>query len=188
MSGSGVETMQVSDFRSDLTLANKLARAVWGVTWLLLFRCTPRIAFSWRRTVLRAFGAKVGKRVRVYNTAEIFLPSNLAISDDVVIGPRVDLYCVAKITIEENVIISQRAEICTGTHDYRQPRMPLIAKSVVVKSGAWICSGAFIGPGVTIENSAIVGARAVVFKDVRAGDIVVGNPASVVKNRFSRED
>ena len=51
---------------------------------------------------------------------------------------------------------------------------------------AWVCAGAMIGPGVTIGTGAVVGARASVFRDVGAWDVVVGNPARFIKRRVLR--
>jgi putative colanic acid biosynthesis acetyltransferase WcaF len=47
----------------------------------------------------------------------------------------------------------------------------------------WICTDAFVGPGVTVGEGAIVGARAVVVKDVPPRAIMVGNPARMVRFR-----
>ncbi|HZK80265.1 MAG TPA: type B chloramphenicol O-acetyltransferase, partial [Humisphaera sp.] len=55
--------------------------------------------------------------------------------------------------------------------------------SITIGSGVWICAGAFIGPGVTIGDNSIVGARAVVTRDIPPGMIVAGNPARVIKPR-----
>ena len=48
---------------------------------------------------------------------------------------------------------------------------------------AWICAEAFVGPGVTIGEGAIVGARAVAMKDVKSWMIVIGNPARGSRRR-----
>lgn len=172
---------RLAEFKSNLSIGNRIARLVWGWAWMLLFRPSPRVAFAWRRLLLRVFGARLGKNVRIYASAEVFLPANLTLGDNVVVGPKVDLYCVDDIFVEENAILSQRCELCTGTHDYSKPDMPLVTKSIKVCRGAWVCAGAFIGPGVTVERDSVVGARAVVFKDVEHGTIVAGNPAKFVK-------
>lgn len=59
---------------------------------------------------------------------------------------------------------------------------------VVIGNDVWIGSHAAILSGVTIGNGAIIGAHAVVAKDVPPYAVVVGNPAKVVKMRFSDED
>ncbi len=129
------------------------------------------------------FGAKIGKGVRIYNSARVFLPANLILDDRAIVGPDVDLYCVARIHVHSDAMISQYSHLCAATHDYRQPDLPLVAKPIEIGSQAWVCAGAFVGPGVTIGQRAIVGARAVVFRDVEVGMIVAGNPAVVIKTR-----
>ena len=61
--------------------------------------------------------------------------------------------------------------------------MPLLKLPVVVNDEAWVCSDAFVGPNVTIGRKAVVGACAVVTKDVSEDEIVAGNPARVVGDR-----
>ena len=61
--------------------------------------------------------------------------------------------------------------------------LPLLTPPIRVDDQAWICADAFVGPGVTIGEGAIVGARGVAVKDVGPWDIVAGNPARFVKKR-----
>lgn len=150
----------------------------------MLFRPSPRIAFGWRNVLLRLFGAKLGRKVRIYNSVRVFLPSNLDIGNHCIVGPDVDLYCVAPIVLQDNSMISQYSYLCTATHDYRADNMPLVAKPIIVESEAWICAGVFIGPGLTIGQRAIVGARSVVVQNVASGTIVGGNPARFIKTRL----
>mgnify|MGYP003600518148 CR=1 FL=1 len=58
--------------RHHLSLANKLARSVWQVVWLLLYRPTPRLFHPWRCLLLRLFGAKLGRTVHPYPSARIW--------------------------------------------------------------------------------------------------------------------
>ena len=59
----------------------------------------------------------------------------------------------------------------------------MLARPTRFEANAWVAAAAFIGPGDTVGEGAIVGARAVVFKDVPARAIVAGNPAKVIKMR-----
>lgn len=148
---------------------------------MLLFRPSPRFFEQWRCFLLRVFGAKIGKRVNVATSAIVWYPPNLTLHNDVVIGPAVDLYCVAPIEIGANSIVSQYSYLCSGSHDYRQESMPLISKPISVGERTWVCARAFVGPGVSVGNFCVVGACAVVVKDVEDRCIVVGNPAKVIK-------
>lgn len=187
MNLSGENEVDLSRFRSNLSLGNRMARAVWGVVWILLFRPSPRIAFGWRRMLLRIFGARIGRGVRVYNSVRVFLPANLVLDDRTVVGPDVDLYCVATIHLEPDAMVSQYSHLCAATHDYTLASLPLVARPITIGSQAWVCAGAFVGPGVVVGRRAIVGARAVVFRDVEEGWVVAGNPAKPLKKRELRD-
>jgi putative colanic acid biosynthesis acetyltransferase WcaF len=108
----------------------------------------------------------------------------LAIDEGASIGDRAIVYDLGLIRIGKAVTISQHAHLCGGTHDYRDPAMPLLKLPIVIEHGAWICADAFIGPGVRIGARAIVGARAVVMNDVAADAIVIGNPARLLRWRW----
>lgn len=175
--------VDLSKFTSEYSLRDRLSRALWNLTWLLLFRPSLRPLFAWRRMLLRVFGARIGKGVRVYPSARIFLPANLEMNDFSVLGPDVDCYCVDKIRINSHAMVSQHSILCTASHDIEDPHLRLITAPVTVGESAWVCAAAFIGPGVTIHEGAVVGARAAVFKDVPAWTVVGGNPARLLKQR-----
>ena len=54
---------------------------------------------------------------------------------------------------------------------------------ITIKSGTWVATRAFVGPGVTVHENVVVGAGAVVVRDVEPGVVVAGNPATVVRQR-----
>jgi putative colanic acid biosynthesis acetyltransferase WcaF len=164
------------------TTTEQLRRVLWGFG-KLFFRLSPRPFFGWRRFVLRCFGAKVGRQVNVYPSTIVYFPWSLTVGDWSAIGEDVLLYNLGPLTIGEKVTISHRAHLCGGTHDYTQPDMPLLKSPIVIENQAWVCADAFIGPGVTIGEGAVVGARAVVTKNVEPWTIVAGNLAHVIKKR-----
>ena len=86
------------------------------------------------------------------------------------------------ITLEDHVLIGPRANLLTVNHpqDPKQ-RRSLIVKPITIKRNAWIGAAATILPGVTVGENAIVGANALVTKDVPANTVVGGNPAKVIK-------
>ena len=105
------------------------------------------------------------------------LGNNTFVSDDVTV------YNLGPVTIGDQTVISQGSYLCAGTHDYTRPDLPLVRSPITIGSGVWICAQAFIGPGVTIGDNSVVGARAVVTRDVPPGVVVAGNPARVIKPR-----
>lgn len=132
--------------------------------------------------ILRIFGAKIGKGVKIYPSADIMFPWNLEIGDRTVISWGVILYDLGKISIGSDTVISQYAHICAGNHDYQSPDFKLLKTPVNIGNKVWIAADAFIAPGVNVGNNSVVYARSVVVKDVEADTIVGGNPAKVLRN------
>jgi len=100
------------------------------------------------------------------------------------LGPHVDCYNQGNITIGSNTVISQKTYLCASSHDYTKSDFPLILKPITIGNGVWVAADAFIGPGVRIENNAIIAARAVVNKKVDENAVVGGNPAKQIKTRI----
>ena len=175
--------VDVSDPRSPHSAANIFARGVWYVVWGLLFRTSWRSCHSWRRGLLRMFGAKIGRRVHVYPSCRIWAPWNLTMGDYACLADHVDCYCVAPISIGEHSTISQYSYLCTATHDHRQTTMPLVLKPIVIEDQVWVCADVFVAPGIRIAQGAVVGARSTATQHVRPWTIVVGNPAKFLKER-----
>lgn len=166
--------------------ARELAiRVAWAVG-NNVFSLIPRPLFELRSMWLRAFGARVGRHVRVYPSARVYFPWNLTIGDWSAIGEWALVYDLGKVTIGDKVTISQRAHLCAGSHDYSDPAMPLLKPPIHIADEVWICADAFIGPGVRVAEGAIVGARAVVVRNVAPWSIVAGNPARVIRKRVRR--
>lgn len=164
------------------TAKENIIRILWAITGLF-FRLSPRHFFGWRNFLLRLFGAKIGRNVHIYNTAVITLPWNIQIDDWSSIGEHALIYNLGKVTIGSSVTVSQRVHLCAGTHDHTKPDMPLLKPPIIIANSSWICADAFVGPGVTVDEGAVVGARGVVTKDVPAWSIVAGNPAVKIGER-----
>ncbi len=166
-----------------LSRANKLARGLWGVVWLVLFRPTPRPLHAWRCFLLKLFGARIGRRVRVYPSARIWAPWNLEMGDGSCLGDFVDAYCVDTIELGQAALVSQYAFLCTASHDYTDASLPLITGPIRVGRQAWVTSDVFVGPGVSIGEGAVVTARSSVFRDLDPWVVASGNPAVAVRPR-----
>ena len=140
----------------------------------------------------------IGEGTRVWQYSVIFVDAKIGencnicahtlVENDVIIGNNVTLksgvYIWDGITIEDDVFIGPNA---TFTNDKR-PRSKVFPESypkTLIKSGASIGANATILPGICIGKKAMVGAGAVVTKDVPDYAVVVGNPAKVIK--FSQD-
>lgn len=156
------------------------------ICWALmspLFRWSPRPFFGWRSLMLRLFGARIGRNVHIYPSTRIYLPWNLTVGPQASIGEWALVYNLGPVRIGEQATVSHRAHLCAGTHDYRDPALPLLRQPIEVGRRAWICADAFVGPNVRIGEGAVVGAGSVVVRDVPDWCIVAGNPARILKER-----
>ena len=114
-----------------LSWRNKLGRLAWRWVWLLLYRPSPIFLHTWRRMLLRLFGAKIGKPAYLYPSACIWAPWNLEMGDHSTLAHKVDCYSVDKVRIGSFTTVSQYSYLCTATHDYtdpgimQRPQMPL---------------------------------------------------------------
>lgn len=160
----------------------QVRRVLWAAAGLL-FRLSPRPAFGFRNLLLRAFGARVGRAARVYGSAVVYMPWNLQLGDWSTIGEQALIYSLGRVSIGARATVSQRAHLCAGTHDDSDPLFALLTPPVRIGDQAWVCADAFVGPGVSVGEGAVVGARAVVVRDVGAWEVVVGNPARVIRRR-----
>ncbi len=166
-----------------LSLGNKLARMLWNVVWGTLYRPSPRGLHSWRRLLLRLFGARLGAGVHPYPSARIWAPWNLEMGDHACLGENVDCYCVDKIRIGAYSTVSQYSFLCTASHDYVRRSMPLVTAPIAIGEHVWVTADVFVAPGVSIGDGVVVAARSSVFDDIPAWVVVKGNPARVAKKR-----
>jgi putative colanic acid biosynthesis acetyltransferase WcaF len=161
---------------------------IWWFVQGTLFRFSLHNMYRWRNFLLRLFGAKIGKGVKVRASAKFTYPWKVSIGDYSWIGDNVKLYSLDEIIIGSNCVISQESYLCTGSHDIKDPRFGLITKPIVIKDGAWIASDVFVYPGVTIHEMAVVAARSTVVRDVPANEVHAGSPAKFVKKRFEEDE
>lgn len=157
---------------------------LWWIIQATLFGMSPHFMFGWRRFLLRIFGAKIGDGVLVRPSARITYPWKISIGHRSWIGDNVVLYSLDQIAIGNDVVISQRAYLCTGNHNYSTPTFALITKSVAIEDEAWIATDVFVAPGVTIGRGAVIAARSTVVSDIASGAICKGNPAVKVRDRI----
>lgn len=164
-------------------LRNRIARQIWMLAWIVLFRPTPRFLKGWRRGVLRAFGAKIGHGAVIQASARFWAPWNLTMEPYSCIGDWVDCYAVAPIRIGAYATVSQYSYLCAASHDIDSSDMALTTAPIEIGRHAWVAASAFVGPGVSIGEGAVVGARSSVFRAVPPWSVVAGNPARLLRTR-----
>ncbi len=176
--------IDLSQYNSDFGFENKIRRLFWNMCTLLLFRPFGLNVFNgWRVFVLNLFGAKISKGSIVHASVKIWAPWNLIMGEYSTLGKEIECYNQGQITIGSHTTISQKTYLCASTHDISDSKHALILKPIVIEDQVWVAADAFIGPGVTIGQGAVVGARSAVFSDVEAWSVMGGNPAKFIKKR-----
>lgn len=165
------------------TLGHRLQRLCWQVAWLALAAWTPSFLWRWRGAVLRAFGARLHHTAIVRASARIWWPGHLTMGAHSSLGPRATCYNVAPVTLAPFAIVSQGAHLCTAGHDIDRPDFPLTAAPITIGPYGWVAAEAFVGPGVTVGEGAVLGARGVSFRDLAPWTVYAGNPAEAVRER-----
>lgn len=161
----------------------RLCGLLWSVAWHALFRWSPRTVNWWRILLLRCFGAKIGRGVFIAPSVRVHFPWNLTVGDGTFIEHHAIINAMGRIAIGSATRISQYAHLCAGTHDHRRPDMRIMRHPITIGTEVWIAADAFVGPGVSIGNGALLAARSSAFRDLPASQVCIGEPAKPVKPR-----
>lgn len=94
-----------------------------------------------------------------------------------------DCYSVDQIYIGPYTVVSQYSFLCTASHDYTAPAMPLTTAPITLGERVWVTADVFIALGVTIGDGAVITARSSIFHDIEPWIVAGGNPAQSVKPR-----
>lgn len=168
---------------SPFTAREKYARLLWAMVQATLFRLSFTTWYRWRVLLLRLFGAKVDWSCRIRRTACFECPWNFTAGPNCAVGDHAIIYALGPITLGRRVSISQYSHLCAGTHDFSRFDLPLLRPPITLKDDAWLGADAFVGPGVTLHEGALLGARASAFADLKPWSINVGNPARTIRER-----
>lgn len=126
------------------------------------------------------FGENIGEGSYVAPPLQGAAFDKLKIGNNVYINSNCLAMARGEITIEDDVLLAANVQLLSNNHD-EYNRNVLLCKPIHIKKGAWIGAGASILPGVTIGEYAIVGAGAIVTRDVGDYEVAVGVPARIVK-------
>lgn len=135
----------------------------------------------WSHLKFKALVPNSGNSVCHYSV-EIKYGKNIKIGHGVAIGPQSCLGAKSPITIGDNVTISRGCSIETAALDLsKPPPYKHYSKPIIIEDNVWIASNVIVLAGVTIHKGALIGAGAVITKDVPKDAIIVG-----AKNRNLR--
>jgi putative colanic acid biosynthesis acetyltransferase WcaF len=173
-------TVHLASFKRNDAIAKKgmTFQGAWLLVGLPLLRNSWLPGASWRVALLRIFGAKIGDGVLIKTGVRVKYPWRLHVGNHCWIGEDCWIDNMADVTLGNDVCLSQGCYLCTGNHNWNDPSFGMYAEDIVLESGSWVASRSVIGPGVVIGESAIAAIGSVVWRDVPAGEIHGGNPAT----------
>jgi putative colanic acid biosynthesis acetyltransferase WcaF len=161
----------------------KTRRALWYIVNTLILKSSLPYSFALKRSLLRLFGAEVGRRVVIKPNVNIKYPWFLKVGDNVWIGEGVWVDNLARVEIGDNVCLSQGAYILTGNHDYKKATFDLMVSPVIIEDGVWVGAKAVVCPGTVLHSHSVITAGSVISKSAKAWTIYSGNLASAVRDR-----
>lgn len=137
-----------------------------------------------RRFFYRISGISMGIGSTIHMGAVFYDPKNIKIGKDSIIGEGAVLDGRDKLTIGSHVDIASEVMIYNAEHDVQDTSFKAVTSPVVIEDYVFIGPRAIILPGVKIGKGAVVGAGAVVTKNVEEFTIVGGVPAKPIKERI----
>jgi len=125
-----------------------------------------------RPVLLRAFGARIGRRVLIRRGVRIHWPWKLEVGDDVWIGEDAWILNLEPVTIGSDCCVSQSALLCTGSHRRRSPTFEFDNGPIRLEPGSWVAARAVVLRGVTVGRGAVVGAGAVAHQNLAPDSVL----------------
>ena len=163
--------------------AGEIKRLIWYIVSWAFFESGILMPYSWKRSILRMFGAKVSPGVVIKPHVQIKYPWKLTIGDHAWIGEHVWIDNLDAVTIGAHACISQGALILCGNHDYTASNFALMVRPITIEEGAWVGARAMVTQGVTMGSHAVLAAGSIASGDMEPYSIYRGNPAVKIKER-----
>lgn len=164
---------------------DKGRNVLWQIAWMAV---SGLLTSRWwcplgvRIGVLRAFGAQIGEGVLIRHNVRIHWPWKLTVGDNSWIGESVWILNLEQVTIGHDVCVSQAVLLCTGSHDRRSPTFEFDNGPIFIGDGAWLAARVTVLRGVSIGTRSIVGATALVTRDVPAGAVLMAGVGTTVES------
>lgn len=177
-------TTDLSTFKNDwYHPGSSLGRVSWYLVNIVLFNNPFLPLSSFKRFLLRLFGAKIGTGVVIKPSVNIKYPWKLNVGANTWIGEHVWIDNLGQVTIGSNVCISQGALLLCGNHNYKKSSFDLLVGDIILEDGAWIGAKSVVTGKVVVGSHAILTAGSVASSNLESYMIYKGNPAIAIRQR-----
>ena len=123
----------------------------------------------------------IGVGSRCPLSVDLKMPFNIRVGQRVAIGPECTIGAKEIVILEDDVRISKGVTLETASLDLNKPvPYPHVAEPIIVRRGAWLGARCIVLGGVTIGEYAVIGAGAIVSKDIAPGEVVVAASTRVI--------
>lgn len=160
-----------------------MKRGVWYVVNALFFNSSLLPFSSLKCSILRLFGASIGRHVVIKPSVNIKYPWFLVVGDYVWIGEHVWIDNLGKIEIGNHSCLSQGSMLLTGNHNFKKASFDLMVSPIILEDGVWIGAQSVVCPGVICQSHSVLAVGSVATSDLQANAIHQGNPAKMIKER-----
>ncbi len=147
-----------------------------------------RISNLIRGFLVKPLLRKSGKKINIHHGADFSTGNTISVGNNSDLG--IDSWIRADLTIGDNVMMAVGCTIYGIYHQYDRVDIPMVeqgfqqSRPIFISDDVWIGARVIILGGVHIGKGAIIGAGAVVTKDIPPYAIVAGNPAKIIKFRY----
>lgn len=163
---------------------NAIVQFLWFIANIVFIRSYLFPSSKFKSSILRLFGAKIGKAVVIKPSVNIKYPWRLTVGNNSWIGEGVWIDNLDNVSIGSNVCISQGAMLLCGNHNYKKETFDLFISPIILEDGVWIGARATVCPGVTCYSHAVLGVGSIATTNLESFSVYQGNPAIKVKNRL----
>lgn len=162
---------------------SKVKVLIWYFVNYYIFNSALPWPYGLKLTLLKLFGARVGKGLVIKTKVRIKNPWRLQVGENCWIGESVWIDNLDNVVLGNNVCISQGAMLLTGNHDYTVSSFPYRLGQIILEDGVWIGAQSIVCPGITCKSHSILTVNSVASKNLEAWGIYAGNPATFVRER-----
>ena len=169
---------------------NRISAVILEVTNYVLHLVGIIPSHHVRRFFYRLAGVKIGRGSSIHMGARFYEPDNIQIGKDTIIGEYAVLDGRDQLIIGDHVDIASEVMIYNSQHNIHSDKFAAVEDvtklKVIIEDYVFIGPRAIILPGVTLGKGSVVGAGAVVTKDVKPFMIVGGVPAKEIGERENK--